>query len=357
MTKHLLIKGTLAAIVLGCLVLAGCSDDCIITTSAAGSSEPLSEIQRMFPATAGYQAVYQVVQSNGTSQIVTNTVGERVVFGYTMAHEMHIRSSSGERSTTYFLFTDSSLYFYEYWSDNPEKILSLPLTIGSTWDKGDPIDGTIITDTTATADTTDNETDDLKDGGDDPTDPKPGDGDGGSLGKNFPGNNSDLFTIVERQTLTLSNGDVYSGVVKVRNDGTLTNYFWFAPSVGLIRWVLDADPINNFVGTEVGELIQSINKMASELDEHDRVLEIERQKYFQQEKMAAIGVLAAGIAHEVGNPIAAISAKAIHNRLKDSNMNDAQLVAWDNFFSLICERAFGMKTVEEDKDLIKKAEQ
>ncbi|MBF0346046.1 MAG: PAS domain S-box protein [Magnetococcales bacterium] len=36
-------------------------------------------------------------------------------------------------------------------------------------------------------------------------------------------------------------------------------------------------------------------------------LESTRQKSFQQEKMAAIGTLAAGIVHEIGNPIAAIS--------------------------------------------------
>lgn len=59
---------------------------------------------------------------------------------------------------------------------------------------------------------------------------------------------------------------------------------------------------------EVGELIKSINQMAGELHEHEHALEIERQKTFQQEKMAAIGVLAAGIVHEVGNPIAAITA-------------------------------------------------
>jgi PAS domain S-box-containing protein len=47
-------------------------------------------------------------------------------------------------------------------------------------------------------------------------------------------------------------------------------------------------------------------------------LETTRQQYFHQEKMAAIGQLAAGILHEVGNPIAAIAGAA--SELKSINV-------------------------------------
>ena len=47
--------------------------------------------------------------------------------------------------------------------------------------------------------------------------------------------------------------------------------------------------------------------MTLELDERERRSEIEREKYIHQEKTAAIGTLAAGIIHEIGNPVAAIS--------------------------------------------------
>ena len=61
---------------------------------------------------------------------------------------------------------------------------------------------------------------------------------------------------------------------------------------------------------EVGELMDAINRMSGELDVRDKQLEIEHRKYFYREKMAAIGDLATGIAHEIGNPISAIAGVA-----------------------------------------------
>lgn len=74
-------------------------------------------------------------------------------------------------------------------------------------------------------------------------------------------------------------------------------------------------PLDLTRGDEVGGLMDALNNMQTELREREKQLELSRQQRFHQEKMAAVGSLAAALAHEINNPIAAIAgiAESIHH--------------------------------------------
>ena len=102
-------------------------------------------------------------------------------------------------------------------------------------------------------------------------------------------------------------------------------------------------PVNRH--DEMGELVASVNHMVAELGQREHELDIERQKFFHHEKMAAIGTLAAGIVHEIGNPIAAINGLVQDLRSNEAYFKDKNL---ESSLGLILDHTERMSSINRD---------
>ncbi|MEL0585356.1 MAG: ATP-binding protein [Candidatus Thiodiazotropha sp. (ex. Lucinoma kazani)] len=120
-----------------------------------------------------------------------------------------------------------------------------------------------------------------------------------------------------------------------------------------LREANDRFPVDLWVGDILLGTEQRVVAVVRDITERKiaaQEIEKTRQQYYHQEKMAAIGQLAAGILHEVGNPIAAI-AGAAHDMRSANEWSGRQTEMQEEYTHIV---DTNLKMIEEHTDRLAK---
>lgn len=143
------------------------------------------------------------------------------------------------------------------------------------------------------------------------------------IGKDHRILKSDQFTHDQAEILwsTISAGDVWSGMIcNKKKDGSL---FWISstivPFMNKSRHIERYIAISNDISANI-LASEALSKQNAQLEKLNKELDGTKGQLLQQEKLASIGQLAAGIAHEINNPVGYINSnlssyKKYHERI------------------------------------------
>jgi hypothetical protein len=240
------------------LLFWGCSNNSSTTSTTADLTKTVADY---FPLKQGQSADFSI--DNNWYSLTTEdrfTVGALTIIDGQSSY-LWLRQNvayPARYDTGFIRYESDAVYFYANATAGPEKLLEAPFEVGHYWQRFEPVTVTIDDD---------NLLDDITDGDDQkngdtsftiPISDDKNDNLGGLPGsgtsKTFPTTGSNYMKITAIEDIQLNNGDSYKNCVCVENkSGTYTNYYWYAPGVGLVRYVLDATAESFPDGQIIGE--------------------------------------------------------------------------------------------------------